>query len=111
MASDIDTVGLASKMALYTGLLSLGGALGATVGLEAVQAVCLSSSTVASGELSLATIQSGPTNICWENARTMKTVGDVFGYFAAILLLGGAVLDTFDERVREVVHRQVSESA
>lgn len=99
-----DSVDVLSKTALFAGVLGLGVALGASLGLEATQSVCVQSSgTVAPGQLTLDSASKSAAAVCWENARTLQTVANASGYFAAALLLGGGLVDRFDDRVRGVV--------
>lgn len=103
MAS-VDSVHVLSKTALFAGVLGLGVALGASLGLEATQSVCvLSSGTGATGQLALDSASKSAATICWENARTLQTVANASGYTAAFLLLGGGLVDRFDERVRSLL--------
>lgn len=99
-----DSVDVLSKTALYAGVLGLGVTLGASLGLEATQSVCvLSSGTAATGQLVLDSAAKSEAAVCWENARTLQTVANVSGYTAAALLLGGGIVDRFDERVRSLL--------
>jgi len=97
--SDVGVVEIVSKVSLYLGVATLGVAAGTTIGLEAIQPVCLQSG----GSIGQAgPVAGGPTGPCWASARQLQTIANASGYSCAALLLVGGVLDQFPEAARSI---------
>lgn len=95
-------VELVGKVALFLGVLGIGVALGASLGLSELQTSCMAAGKLpASGSF----LMPGQLNdnACWEGAQFMQSVANTAGYLGAGLLLGGGVLDRYEDRVVEVV--------
>lgn len=93
-----------SRVALFLGMLALGVALGASVGMEAIQAVCVGLGPA--GQQSGITLGQSAAATCWENARLLQSVANVAGYACAALLLGGGVLDRYGAEIVAAVRTE-----
>lgn len=100
----MDRVALTTQTALFLGVLALGVSLGAAIGLAQLQSSC-----IAAGGLPTpgTPIPKGGMAVfpCWPGAQRLQLIANRAGAFAGFLLIGGAVLDRCEERVREVVSR------
>lgn len=98
----MDRLELISTVSLYLGVLSVGIALGASVGLAAIQPACTSGAPVPQSAI----LESGSgtaTSVCWSNAKLLQSVANGAAYSSAALLLGGGVLDQYGTELRERV--------
>lgn len=98
----MDRFELAVQTTLFCGVLALGVALGAAIGLNELQTSC-----VAAGKLPTpgSVLLGGQINdnACWEGAERMQAIANTAGAIAGAMLLGGAIADTYEERVKEVL--------
>lgn len=94
---------LAVQQAMFLGLLALGIAAGAGIGLMQLQQACIAVGALPEPGTELtgnAILSESP---CWQSAKLLQSIANYAGYAAAALLLGGAVLDQYPDRLREVV--------
>lgn len=106
MSEELDRFELASTLTLFVGMLCLGVALGTALGLQQLQSSC-----VAVGSLPHPGSPIPPTNLegnaCWEGATSLQTIANGAGIASALLLLSGAVIDRFDDEIRDSIGMEV----
>lgn len=98
-----DVVPFAVQIALLLGMLGIGVALGTTLGARQLLTACLDSGALP--VLPGTGVRHGQfaNHACVEGVQTLQSVATTAGGGGAVLLLAGGVLDTFSDRVREVV--------
>lgn len=92
---------LLAKTAMFTGVLAIGIALGAAIGLNELQTSCVAAGKLPTPGATLIGVDIDE-NACWQGAKYLQGVANGSGVLGAVLALGGGVLDTYEERVREV---------
>ena len=100
--ADTDYYQLGVQVVLFCGVLAIGIALGAALGLVELQTSCVAAGKLPAPGASLVGIDL-EANACWQGATRMQAIANYSGGLGAVLLLGGGVLDRFEERVRGVV--------
>lgn len=93
---------LAVRLSLFTGMLAIGVAAGAAIGLVQVQYACTAVGALPEPGTEMTGGAMLADSPCWQSALFLQDVANYSGYSAAILLLGGAVLDQYPEKVQEV---------
>lgn len=106
MSHDVDVLDAASKISLYLGVLALGVALGATLGLFQLQSSCIAAGVLPEPGTPVIP-EALSANHCWTGAKTLQNAANAAGAAAAALLIVGGVADRYDRRVR-VLFSEVS---
>lgn len=92
---------LLAKTAMFTGVLAIGIALGAAIGLNELQTSCVAAGKLPTAGTPLININL-EENACWQGAKYLQDVANGSGVVGAALALFGGILDTYKERVLEV---------
>lgn len=98
----MDGLALTTQIALFVGVLGLGLSLGTTIGLAELQSSCIAAGGLPEPGTPIPDDGMGVFP-CWPGAQRLQWIANKSAYAAAALLLGGALLDRFDDRVREVI--------
>lgn len=94
---------LAVQQCLRFGILGVGLAAGAAIGLAQLQAACIADGVLPKPgtEVTDQAVYTGTA--CWESAMLLQQIANYSGVIAAVLLLAGAVIDQYPEKVQEVM--------
>jgi hypothetical protein len=98
--AEFDRLELVAATGLFLGVLAMGLAMGAAIGLATVQSACIEAGALPQPGAHITGVVLA-NNQCYQKALGLQRIANYSGYAAAGLLLGGAVLDTYDEAVRE----------
>lgn len=97
-----DRLELVTMVALFVGVLAIGVSLGASLGLAQLQTSCVQSGQLPAPGVSILPGQLDE-NACLDGAKRLQSIGNGAAGVGLVLLLGGGVLDHYDDRVREVL--------
>lgn len=93
------------RLALFVGVMGIGLALGAHLGLQQLQTSCIQAGALPTPGARVtdpAVLQSMP---CWNGAKRLQWIANTAGKASAVLLLGGGVLDRFEPEATAALGR------
>lgn len=93
---------LGVQVSLMLGVLSIGVALGTAISLQQHQQACIAADVLPKPGAQINPVVLGG-NPCWATAKQLQSIANNAGIAGAILLLGGALTDRFEEEIVEVV--------
>lgn len=95
-----DRFELVTQTMLFLGVLAMGLALGAAIGLNVLQSSCISAGALPAPGSSLLGVDLD-ANPCWQGAKQLQTVANMSGIVGGVLLIFGGVLDRHGGGSRE----------
>lgn len=94
---------LAAQQCLRFGILGVGIAAGAAIGLSQLQSACIADGVLPKPGAEVSQQAMYTATACWESAVLLQQIANYSGIIAAVLLLAGAALDQYPEKVQEVI--------
>lgn len=100
---DGELADLIVKQALFLGILAIGLAAGAAIGLMRLQSACIDDGILPKPGAEVTEQAMFTATACWESAVFLQQIANYSAVAGAVLLLGGAVLERYPEKVTEVL--------
>lgn len=97
----VDWLEVGTRFALFIGVMVLGLALGAHLGLRQLQVSCIEAGGLPPVGTPLASQEQLHAWACWEGAKRMQMIANTSARIGGALLIAGGVADRFDEEIRE----------
>lgn len=95
--------GLVVRQALFLGVLGVGIAAGAHIGLGNLNTACIEAGILPQPGDQIAQGAPYKSTQCWESALFLQQVSNYSGGIGAAFLLLGGVIDRFPNRIAEIV--------
>lgn len=91
------------RQSLFLGILALGVAGGAHLGVTELQSACIADGVLPQPGTEVTAKAVYTETACWQSALTLQQIANYGGMLGAVLLLAGGALDRYPERTKEVL--------